>query len=680
MATKRMQNIYQSVALNPAVEEIRTVKVQSGSGNVIFCELERLVLPQPDPDAKGESSKPVKANYTALSYMWDYNTSIFPPLTPWRRRNQISFNGALLTVKPNLHAALHQLRHETEPRIFWIDAICINQADDNEKTSQVKLMRKIYALAEKTVVWLGQETYVSAQGFKSVRFLADIMRPSQPHQPRPSSQSFTGSNRDLWHVGAFTLLLRNPYFTRIWIVQEIGLSQNLEFRGGEESVSLSDLALAAAAAAFSALGSKNSLNFTNILAVRSLIRGRPQEGLEDPSWMHAKAAGERLTLVRDIFSIMSLFRGSQAGKKVDKIFGLLGLCREMENSQTFGIEEDYSLSVTDAYIRTAISILVGRRGFDLFAALRLQPDHWYAFKLPSWVPDWSDTQQFAVPINAGPGGHTEARQSEFDYRVENASSLLRSDLRTHILYLSGNLIDEITEIGQACNTEKAQASAWFCFKTMFNFAGSHRLETFVNWWTQFDGKGNESVSQEFLATVTCGRDSMHNTTTIMELIGRFQQSGFRDLNMFFKLAWALIPIRASELYFRPTLERLHIITLQCLSLPITLFLATYLCFAIWPRLVMFKLRQQEEDFYDNGLAHMEGRTVARTEKGRLALVPDGTRHGDLVAICKGGRVPLILRNASSKGRFQIVGEGYVHGAMDVGEGYDEDRCMKLAIV
>jgi hypothetical protein len=57
--------------------------------------------------------------------------------------------------------------------------------------------------------------------------------------------------------------------------------------------------------------------------------------------------------------------------EVDKIFGLLGLCREMNNAQTFGVEEDYSLLVQEAYTRTAISILEGRRDLDLFAALRL---------------------------------------------------------------------------------------------------------------------------------------------------------------------------------------------------------------------------------------------------------------------------------------------------------------------
>jgi hypothetical protein len=432
MAAAGMQTIYKSLTLNPAVEEIRTVKIQPGFGNDIFCELEKLVLPQPGTDAKGERSQSTKANYKALSYMWGYKTPSFLPLKLWGRPNEpktIRCNGVSLTVTPNLYAALRQLRHETEPKVLWIDAICINQDDNDEKTSQVKLMGRIYTLAEKTIVWLGQETYVSAQGFKAARFLAGIMRrnylPSNtsnqeaPRQPLGPLQSFIDSYRYLWHVGAFILLLRNPYFARIWIVQEIGLSLNLEIRGGEECVSLSDFALAATAAAFSAIGSKNSLNLTNILAVRSLVRGHPQAGVEDPSWMHAEAAKERLALGRDILSTMSLFRGSQATEKEDKIFGLLGLCRKMEDAQTFGVEENYRLSVQGAYIRTALSILDRRRDLDLFAALRLQPDDENIFELPSWVPDWSDTKHVAVPISTGSGNHAAARDSKFEYNAEN---------------------------------------------------------------------------------------------------------------------------------------------------------------------------------------------------------------------------------------------------------------------
>lgn len=85
--------------------------------------------------------------------------------------------------------------------------------------------------------------------------------------------------------------------------------------------------------------------------------------------------------------MMSLFRASQATKQENKVFGLLCLCREMENAQTFGIEEDCNLSVRDTYIRTAVSILNTKQNLDLFVAVRFQPEGDSVARLPSWAPN-----------------------------------------------------------------------------------------------------------------------------------------------------------------------------------------------------------------------------------------------------------------------------------------------------
>jgi hypothetical protein len=257
------------------------------------------------------------------------------------------------------------------------------------------------------------------------------------------------------------------------------------------------------------------------------------------------------------------------------------------------------------------------------------------------------------------------------------NNLFRTTLYSGILNLSGHEIDRIVELGHVCDTEKAQTSVWFLIKAAFTPFKSNRLQTLVEWWKQFGGA--QAISQEFLATVTCELEPEYSTTSITEMVKRFQRNGFHDLPLIYKLLLLFIPIRASELYFTPTLERLHIITLQCLSIPTTLFLLCYVAFATWPRLVMLKLSDEEWRLYD-GLSHMEARTMGRTKGGRLALVPDGTLVGDIIAVCKGGRVPLVLRSASTRESFQIVGESYVYGVMDGKEGFDESERRRFAIV
>jgi len=58
-------------------------------------------------------------------------------------------------VSPNLEAALKCLRKDAVPRVLWIDAICINQDDFEERSEQVPLMAQIYGQATNVCVWLG---------------------------------------------------------------------------------------------------------------------------------------------------------------------------------------------------------------------------------------------------------------------------------------------------------------------------------------------------------------------------------------------------------------------------------------------------------------------------------------------------------------------------------------------
>ena len=60
-----------------------------------------------------------------------------------------------LEIKPNLAAALRELRDEISVRILWIDAICINQSNPEERNQQVPMMADIYGQASRVCVWLG---------------------------------------------------------------------------------------------------------------------------------------------------------------------------------------------------------------------------------------------------------------------------------------------------------------------------------------------------------------------------------------------------------------------------------------------------------------------------------------------------------------------------------------------
>jgi hypothetical protein len=86
--------------------------------------------------------------YEALSYCWGDQSN---PVT-------IRCDASTIPVTQNLYAALLRLQKKQETRTLWVDAICINQGDDSERTQQVRQMKDIYQAVSRTLVWLGPGT------------------------------------------------------------------------------------------------------------------------------------------------------------------------------------------------------------------------------------------------------------------------------------------------------------------------------------------------------------------------------------------------------------------------------------------------------------------------------------------------------------------------------------------
>ena len=87
--------------------------------------------------------------YSALSYTWATEDGDATSCC------MIVCNGQRLMVTKSCNAALRRLREQAEPVTLWIDSICINQSDNNERSSQVALMRDVYKNAARVPIWLG---------------------------------------------------------------------------------------------------------------------------------------------------------------------------------------------------------------------------------------------------------------------------------------------------------------------------------------------------------------------------------------------------------------------------------------------------------------------------------------------------------------------------------------------
>jgi hypothetical protein len=84
--------------------------------------------------------------YDALSYMWGDPAPA----------DRIYISGKALLIASNLTVALHHLRHADKSLSIWIDAICIDQQNYDERAEQVQLMRKLYKRADTVRIWINE--------------------------------------------------------------------------------------------------------------------------------------------------------------------------------------------------------------------------------------------------------------------------------------------------------------------------------------------------------------------------------------------------------------------------------------------------------------------------------------------------------------------------------------------
>jgi hypothetical protein len=120
-------------------QSFRILKVHGSSSreSLVECELIESRLGQ------------AEYAYEAISYCW--NTGV--------RNRSVLCDGETLPVTESCEAVLRRFRYPTKSRsrLLWIDFICINQAEMDERTHQVTLMGRIYAKAKCVLIWLGEE-------------------------------------------------------------------------------------------------------------------------------------------------------------------------------------------------------------------------------------------------------------------------------------------------------------------------------------------------------------------------------------------------------------------------------------------------------------------------------------------------------------------------------------------
>lgn len=276
-------------------------------------------------------------DYVALSYCWGDHSST----------DYVIVNRMLRQVTTSLKTALSELRRRSIATA-WIDALCIDQNNPNEKTYQLSQMDSIYSRASKVIVWLGPAADNSGLAMRYLKQKGRFHSHYVAYEARV----------------AIATLLKRPYWRRAWIIQEVAKASKVEVWCGSQMASWDYF-----------VPYLNGPSFgSDSLPLRILRR-----------FCDAEQASQKEVPRMLLSTAMVHTMYTRASYSRDKIYALIGLTRDGRTIIPFPNYEQPDDQVFDDILRHIITVQ-GRLDF-LFFAGRRKKDHC----TPSWLPSWHQT-------------------------------------------------------------------------------------------------------------------------------------------------------------------------------------------------------------------------------------------------------------------------------------------------
>lgn len=272
--------------------------------------------------------------YDAISYTWADGNGDAEKCCSLR----IGSQGLLLPITRNCDSVLRRV-HKYTDRV-WIDAVCIDQDNFRERGHQVDLMPQIYKSALRTFAYVGEASEDSEFVLKNLA--EGIWIP-----PHPLHSFFA-----------------RPYFSRVWVVQEVALSKSIIMMCGDTAVEWT-----------------------------GFMQGECMRQLYTSSYYDSFPTVFRLSRQHNLgaatlLDALLLGRSCNASDPRDKVFGLLGIVCEEDRPPA-----NYSLSTAEVYMQIVMYLFkVQKRGLDVILGNlchRSDESRVQMKDLPHWVPDWS---------------------------------------------------------------------------------------------------------------------------------------------------------------------------------------------------------------------------------------------------------------------------------------------------
>ncbi|KAL8923020.1 MAG: hypothetical protein Q9208_004832 [Pyrenodesmia sp. 3 TL-2023] len=398
----------------------------------------RLIVVQP-----GSKADPININilyrspdnsvrYDALSYVWGTQSN---PV-------KITCEGQPLFITRNLHKALLQLRGNGHTGPIWIDAICIDQSNLDERTRQVRMMREIYSQAEMVRIWLGEAGTDTKRGVDLIHRIAkavdNALAVNDAEHLNLDGPDFPPSHGPEWRSVAE--VLTRPWFERIWVIQERTVARACVYMCGRYEISSHALILL-------------TVNPNLISQLQQRLKANKPQGVDRltisiSSPLIARRHAEKgLKLA----TLLGMTIAHKATDPRDKIFALVGLTTGVP-----GDFIDYNHDLRKVLIDLCLLFLTPNSGhIDPALSVLSFVNHAHrSLDLPSWVSEWEFKGDFLRPLQLiiAPGEWVET--GEASYRIGHGQKLI---VRGRILDKIKTLVESPPTPGRNDSVSKTAA-------------------------------------------------------------------------------------------------------------------------------------------------------------------------------------------------------------------------------
>ena len=543
-------------------------------------------------------------DYRALSYTWDGQT----------RYRSIPCNGASIAVTSNVQTVLPYLYERYGNHYVWVDVVCIDQDNIEEKNAQIPLMRTIYSKAAAVVIWLGVGDSPINEAIKEIPSILPRLDKFDGrlvmNDDKLLSHGLPISSSSVW-CGVH-ILLSQFWFTRVWVFQEAVLSKKAYLMCGNHIIDADML-----------------MSFVQGLASGSMVgltRGSQME-LENTAVTRGVAMLQKITLYRrwratnqrySLLTLLEIGRDFSATNDVDKVYGFLGLAPEH-----LRLRVDVTRLTAKVFIDVAKYDVASE---PILNILHLASSNQRLPGLPSWCPNFAGPRETSKLIGYPAGYHAGFEDRVYNFFPFQATTSLDNDL----LKLLGYSLDQVT---------KVVAPGWRWIQSPDVAPEIAAAAQSLVWEDTCLKLSQGAYPSSLPETVP---EAHWRTLIANALNGKKCISDQREAYALMRLSLAIVSAKARQ----P--ERAHEIGTN---------ISDAQAIAV-------------EEYMRAVQAACNGRCFFTTRDGRIGLSDKDVVVGDLVYIILNTWTPFTLRPIERlPGRYRLIGEAYVHGLM-YGEAFD----------